>query len=67
MGEMGNFMASIVSIKPSANVNRILGGATEPVQKPNVVDVGAWLSRAKTMRESVANYAPRHRAAGPAV
>jgi hypothetical protein len=59
-------MSSIVSIEPFV-VNRILGGESEPVQRPNVVDVGAWLSRAKTLRESVTNYVPRHRAPGPAI
>jgi hypothetical protein len=59
-------MSSIVSIEPFV-VSRILGGESEPVQRPNVADVGAWLSRAKTLRESVANYVPRHRAPGPAI
>jgi hypothetical protein len=34
---------------------------------PNVVDVGAWLANAKTLRRDFAIYVPRHRAAGIAV
>jgi hypothetical protein len=59
-------MSSNANIEPSAGVYRILGGVTES-EKPNVVDVGAWFSRAKSMREAVTAYVPRHRAAGPAV
>jgi len=33
----------------------------------NVVDVGAWLATAKQLRKELADYVPRHRAAGPAV
>jgi hypothetical protein len=36
-------------------------------QGPNVVDVGAWLASAKTLRQELADYVPRHRAAGPAL
>ena len=35
-------------------------------RRPNVAEVGAWLARAKEMREAVTVYVPRHRAAGPA-
>ena len=36
-------------------------------QAPNVVDVGAWLTSVKSIRRQLADYVPRHRAAGPAV
>jgi hypothetical protein len=49
-------IASIASIEPA------------PVKvTPNVVDVGAWLNRAKALREPITDYVPRHRAPGPAV
>jgi len=36
-------------------------------RSPNVVDVGAWLACAKTLRREFADYVPRHRAPGLAV
>jgi hypothetical protein len=36
-------------------------------KKPNVVDVGAWLTSAKAIRRELAVYVPRHRAPGIAV
>ncbi len=33
----------------------------------NVADVGAWLTMAKQLRKELADYVPRHRAAGPAL
>jgi hypothetical protein len=36
-------------------------------KKPNVVGVGAWLSTAKALRRELADYVPRHRAAGVAL
>ena len=60
-------MSSNISKESSAGVYRILGGMTEPEKRPNVVDVGAWFARARSMREAVTAYVPRHRAAGPAV
>ena len=36
-------------------------------KSPNVVDVGAWLACAKTLRREFADYVPRHRAPGLAV
>ena len=61
-------MFSNNSIGPSAGVDRILDGPSEPpFNKPNVVAVGEWFSRAKAMRLAVSVYVPRHRAAGPAV
>lgn len=39
----------------------------EARRAPNVVGVGAWLATAKTLRQELADYVPRHRAAGPAV
>jgi hypothetical protein len=59
-------MSSNISTGPSTGANRILGGSTEPIKRPNVVAVGKWLSRAKAMR-AIDVYVPRHRAAGPAV
>jgi hypothetical protein len=59
-------MSSNISTGASAGVKRILGGAAEPVKRPNVVAVGTWLARARAMREATV-YVPRHRAAGPAV
>jgi hypothetical protein len=59
-------MSSKIKIDPSAGVYRILGGMTEDEKKPNVVDVGEWFSRARSMREAVTAYVPRHRAPGPA-
>jgi len=57
-------MSSAVSIEPVAGRDLF---RAEPVKKtPNVVDVGAWLSRAKTLREPT-DYVPRHRRPGPAV
>ena len=35
--------------------------------RPNVVDVGAWLASAKTLRREFIDYVPRHRAPGLAV
>jgi hypothetical protein len=36
-------------------------------RRPDVAAVGAWLTRAKQVRQELADYVPRHRAAGPAV
>jgi len=41
--------------------------ADQDAKGPNVVDVGAWLANAKTIRRDFAVYVPRHRAAGIAV
>jgi len=60
-------MTSNTSIGSSARVDPALLGMPEPVQRPNVVGVGEWLSLAKAMRTAVTVYVPRHRAAGPAV
>jgi hypothetical protein len=60
-------MTSNTSSGSSAGVNAVLLRTAEPMKGPNVVGVGEWLSRAKAMRKAVTAYAPRHRAAGPAV
>jgi hypothetical protein len=59
-------MSSNSSSGPLGGKSRILGGSAEPLERPNVVAVGKWLSRAKAMREANV-YVPRHRAAGPAI
>jgi hypothetical protein len=36
-------------------------------RRPNVVGVGAWLASARSMRQELVDYVPRHRAFGPAL
>ncbi len=51
-------MSDVVTIERSADLG---------AKKPNVVDVGAWLTTARTLRVEFADYVPRHRAPGLAV
>jgi hypothetical protein len=45
----------------------IVHAVEHDAKKPNVVDVGAWLSTARTLRQEFVDYVPRHRAPGLAV
>jgi hypothetical protein len=62
-------MSSIAVIEPMSALDEFLGSSQGSVKtRPNVADVGAWLSRSRSMRLTLAvDYVPRHRALGPAV
>jgi len=51
----------------SDNVTVFRSTGPDAERGPNVVDVGAWLASAKTLRQELTGYVPRHRAPGPAV
>ena len=52
-------MSDIFTIERSAD--------QELKNRPNTVDVGAWLASAKSLRQEFVDYVPRHRAPGLAV
>ena len=53
-----------IHMSENVTVYRLNGRDAE--RGPNVVDVGAWLASAKTLRQELTSYVPRHRAPGPA-
>ena len=61
-------MSEIITVDPSTGRGRVAGATTDlDGLRPNVVDVGAWLTQAKSLRDTVTDYVPRHRAPGPAL
>jgi hypothetical protein len=62
-------MSSTAVIEPMSALDEFLGSSARSTKtRPNVVDVGAWLNRSRSMRLSLAaDYIPRHRASGPAL
>ncbi len=58
-GDLGKHMSEFVTDYRSAD--------QDAKKTPNTVDVGAWLTTARSLRQEFASYVPRHRAPGLAV